>query len=428
MTISVPSGEEGRLSAQATMQFLSAHRCIRAEGVAERIRLPVDADGQGDARFQRAVALALQHARSRGVAKPIVMGAIPFDLSQPAYLTIPHRYEMSTRETLAAVDALDAQSAPSRPPAPMPALLSAHSVPEAARFKQAVQQVVANFQFSDIRKAVLSRMLELELAAPVDTAQVFARLMAQNSSGYHFRLPLADGAELVGASPELLVRTEGGRLYSNPLAGSAKRQGNAELDFQVSNALLQSGKDGYEHSLVIQDIERVLAPLCRALDVPPQPTLLSTAAMWHLSTRIEGELADPAMTALQLACRLHPTPAVCGYPTRLARKLIELVEPFERGMFSGMVGWCDGEGNGEWAVTIRCGRIQDKRIQLFAGAGIVADSCPESEWAETQAKLQTMLNAVGVALPPAAATTMTTTTVASAAANAVPTQRSEELA
>jgi isochorismate synthase len=83
----------------------------------------------------------------------------------------------------------------------------------------------------------------------------------------------------------------------------------------------------------------------------------------------------------------------------LARKLINLVEPFERGMFAGMVGWCDAEGNGEWAVTIRCGRVRKNRIELFAGAGIVADSCPASEWAETQAKLHTMLNALGVVLP-----------------------------
>jgi isochorismate synthase len=96
---------------------------------------------------------------------------------------------------------------------------------------------------------------------------------------------------------------------------------------------------------------------------------------------------------------MHPTPALCGYPTRMARKLINLIEPFERGMFGGLVGWCDAEGNGEWAVTIRCGRMAGSRIELFAGAGIVAESRPESEWDETQAKLQTMVNALGLAMP-----------------------------
>ncbi len=196
------------------------------------------------------------------------------------------------------------------------------------------------------------------------------------------------------------MRKHAGRIHSNPLAGSAKRQQDPVADAAVSAALMASAKDHYEHRLVIDDIERVLRPLCAQLDVPPQPSLLSTGAMWHLSTRIEGVLADPAMTALQVACKLHPTPAVCGHPTRMARKLINLVEPFERGLFTGMVGWCDAEGNGEWAVTIRCGRIHQQRIQLFAGAGIVADSDPASEWAETQAKLQTMLNALGVYLPP----------------------------
>ncbi|MNG14992.1 Isochorismate synthase DhbC [compost metagenome] len=119
--------------------------------------------------------------------------------------------------------------------------------------------------------------------------------------------------------------------------------------------------------------------------------------MWHLSTAIQGQLQDSRVSVLQLACQLHPTPAVCGFPTRLARKLIDLVEPFERGLFTGMVGWCDGDGNGEWVITIRCATVRQNLIRLFAGAGIVEASCPDSEWAETEAKLGTMLNAFGLA-------------------------------
>jgi isochorismate synthase len=274
-------------------------------------------------------------------------------------------------------------------------------VPGEARFKQAVRQAIANFAHSDIRKAVLSRMLEVELSAPVDGASLFARLSEQNRSGYHFRLPLADGSELIGVSPELLLRKQEGRIYSNPLAGSARRQSDPVRDAQAGNALLASAKDQYEHRLVIDDIARVLAPLCRELNVPAQASLLGTAAMWHLSTPIDGVPADPSASALALACRLHPTPAVCGYPTAQARKLIDLVEPFERGLFTGMVGWSDIDGNGEWAVTIRCGQVHDRRVTLFAGAGIVPDSQPDAEWAETEAKLQTMLQALGMVDAPA---------------------------
>jgi len=118
--------------------------------------------------------------------------------------------------------------------------------------------------------------------------------------------------------------------------------------------------------------------------------------MWHLSTALEGQLRDPQTSVLQLACQIHPTPAVCGVPTLLARKLIDLVEPIDRGLFSGMVGWCNSQGNGEWVVTIRCGAVQHDRICLFAGAGIVEASCSDSEWKETQAKLGTMLAACGL--------------------------------
>lgn len=392
--------------APATALFMSAHRCIRASGVAERISVPVDPDGRGDRHFQQCVAHAFSRARARGIANPIVIGAIPFDTRQPSSLSIPLDYEIfepavpGVKSVPGAKSAPGATSAAAAAPGPRaPLIVSARSLPDADRFQQAVRQAIAHFQLSDIRKAVLSRILDVELTENLDVGQVFARLTAQNPSGFHFRLPLADGSELIGASPELLVRKDAGRIYSNPLAGSAKRRADSAQDRQAGAALLESDKDIYEHRLVIEDIQRVLQPLCRQLDVPHYPALLGTAAMWHLSTRIEGVLADPAMSALQLACRLHPTPAVCGYPTGLARKLISLLEPFERGLFAGLVGWCDAEGNGEWAVTIRCGRIDQNRIQLFAGAGIVADSRPESEWAETEAKLQTMLNALGLALP-----------------------------
>ncbi len=384
---------------QAQCLFMSSHCSIRTKGTFERIELPVNpfihrsntAEAiKGEERFHKALLEAMNRARAFGIANPIVIGAIPFDVSQPSYLTIPRSYEIFSRE-------LEGGTLDSEEGVPFqPDVLGLHSVPGDHRFKQGVQQAIANFQLSDIRKTVLSRILEVNLSEPVNTDTIFARLVAQNPSAYHFRLPLGAGAELIGASPELLLRKQGNKVYSYPLAGSAKRQPDPELDRTSGESLLQSHKDAYEHRLVIDDIREQLAPLCTALKVPESPSLISTRAMWHLATDIQGELADPTMTALQVACRLHPTPAVCGFPTRQARKLINLVESFERDVFTGMVGWCDAEGNGEWVVTIRCGIIEQNRIRLFAGAGIVEASCPESEWAETQAKLQTMLNALGI--------------------------------
>ncbi|WEF34970.1 isochorismate synthase [Pseudoduganella chitinolytica] len=370
----------------ATSLFLSPHRSVRADGVFERIATPAAGD------LQAALAQALARARDAGIDNPIAIGAIPFDTTRPSELIVPERAEIFRREELPPLAA--------RPLAP---IVASTSIPGEERFKQGVRQAVANFAHSDIRKAVLSRVLEVELAGRADPAALFASLAAQNPTGFQFRIPLADGAELVGVSPELLLRKEGARIVSNPLAGSARRQPDADSDAAAGGALLQSPKDLREHGYVTHDIRRLLAPLCATLDVPEQPSLLSTNAMWHLSTRIEGTLRDPALTSLQLACHLHPTPAVCGYPTDLARKLIDLVEPFDRGLFAGVVGWCDADGNGEWAVTIRCGTVQGNIIRLFAGAGIVADSCPEAELAETQGKLGTMLRALGAVRPAASA-------------------------
>lgn len=369
--------------------FMSAHRCLRASGVFARISTPAAGGEHADSLFQHAVQDALGRARKAGLVRPLVLGAIPFDVSQPSCLYVPQQHEFFARP-LSAATALPA-------PAPL-AVLRARSVPDEQGFKAAVRQAIANFRHSDIRKAVLARVFELETEQPVVVEQILAHLQAQNPGAYHFRVPLSEGGELLGASPELLLRKVGGQIFSNPLAGSAKRQADAQVDAQVSQALLRSPKDGYEHRLVIEDIRRVLAPHCATLEVPAAPSLLSTAALWHLSTAIQGQLHEPQMSVLQLACQLHPTPAVCGYPTRLARKLIDLVEPFERGLFSGMLGWCDAEGNGEWVVTIRCGTVQDRLVRLFAGAGIVEASCPDAEWAETEAKLGTMGNAFGLTL------------------------------
>ena len=364
--------------------YASSQGCIQASGIAEAIEVPVGTAPAQRTQFLRAVDSALNRARAYGQKRPLVMGCIPFDRSQPAALFVPRESEfLTTPPALSAA----AENVKAR-------VLACESIPGEQRFRQSVEQAVANFRLSDIRKTVLSRVLHVSTDRPLDAGAVFQRLRAQNPSGYHFRFPLADGSELIGASPELLLRKQGRRIMSNPLAGSARRRADAQEDREVSEQLLRSAKDTYEHKLVIDDIRQVLSPWCQELDIPAAPSLISTPAMWHLSTCIHGQVAEAEMNPLKIATELHPTPAVCGFPTAQAHKLIQLIEPYERGPFAGMVGWCDGDGNGEWVVTIRCGRIFANQIQIFAGAGIVADSSPESEWAETRAKMQTMLNAL----------------------------------
>jgi len=367
--------------------YMSAFKSVRAKGMIAKVTTPAFGEESELGEFQQAISQAFFKARELGHANPILIGAIPFDLTQETCLYVPSDYEFFDKDTF--LKGNQSQVVYSN------LIEKAKSVPDEITFKRGVKQAIANFEHSDIQKAVLSRVFEVETAEPIDTQKVLRNLLKQNPAGYHFKIPLNQNTDLIGASPELLLRKEGANIFSNPLAGSAKRLLNKDEDDANAKALAHSSKDNFEHKLVIDDVRRVLSPHCVSLDAPLKPELMSTSRMWHLSTQIKGQLKNEDESVLALACQLHPTPAVCGYPTRLARKLIDLVEPFERGLFTGMVGWCDAHGNGEWVVTIRCGTVSKNQVRLFAGAGIVEASSPDAEWLETQAKLATMMDAFG---------------------------------
>jgi isochorismate synthase len=182
---------------------------------------------------------------------------------------------------------------------------------------------------------------------------------------------------------------------ANPLAGSVPRSADPIEDARRAAALLESPKDLHEHAVVVEAVAAALAPFCDVIEVPA-PVVISTATMWHLSTTLTGELRADAPSSLGLALALHPTPAVCGTPTATARAAISAIEPFDRSFFTGIVGWCDARGDGEWVVTIRCAEVVDRSLRLFAGAGVVIGSQPEAELAETAAKFRTMLIAMGL--------------------------------
>jgi isochorismate synthase len=334
--------------------------------------------------LERQIARALAAAEAAGQANPLLIGAFAFDPADASCLYVPGRYERGVR-TPAAERAAETNQ-----------VISVQSTPAAAEFKASVSSALNAFAQGHLAKVVLSRKLILTLHKPADPERVLARLMSQNPHAFHFSLPLGQDRRLLGASPELLLRVSGGEVFTHPLAGSAKRYGEPEQDRQVARDLLASRKDQHEHKLVIDEIRRVLTPHCRELAIPANPTLMSTDTLWHLGTPIAGQLHPGQASVLSLACQLHPTPALCGYPTELARQFIREQEPFRRALFSGIVGWCDSQGNGEWAVVIRCGVLNGHQVELFAGAGIVAGSDPAMEWAETGTKLGTMLNALGL--------------------------------
>jgi len=189
---------------------------------------------------------------------------------------------------------------------------------------------------------------------------------------------------------------EGNTVRSHPLAGTAPRTGDADTDRRAATELLASEKNQIEHRVVIDMIHDTLLPWCSYLDWEPEPSIITVANVQHLGTAMEGHLSDPRPNVLELVTALSPTPALGGFPRAEALALIAEAEGFTRGRYGGAVGWVDAIGDGTWAVAIRCAELSTDRhtARLVAGGGIVADSEPLSELAETQAKLQAMLSAI----------------------------------
>lgn len=239
-----------------------------------------------------------------------------------------------------------------------------------------------------LRKVVLAREVLIEADTPFSVPAVLATLRRTQPGCFVYA-----AGSFVGASPELLVRRCGTAVTSRPMAGTISRQASVAADDAAIAGLRASLKDNHEHALVVDAVVDSLSPLCHDIDVAePQPVRLTTVS--HLTTEITASLTDAAVSALDLALALHPTPAVGGAPRAGALDAIARLEGFSRGPYAGPVGWVDGRGDGEFAVALRCAELDGRRARLLAGAGIVRGSDPDAEWAETQAKLEPMLRAL----------------------------------
>jgi isochorismate synthase len=332
-----------------------------------------------------------QAALSSGEA-PILLGALPFDVASPAALLVP--------DTVLRTD-----GPPDWPTGPLPSVRIAAAVPPPAEYRDRISRARDELVApgNPLRKVVLARALRLVADAPLDARVMLRRLVAADPAGYGYLVDLTAaggdyvGTALVGASPELLVARSGERVVCQPFAGSAPRAAEPDLDAANGAALAGSAKDRHEHRLVIDAMRAALEPLCDELTIAPEPQLSRTAAVWHLCTPISGRLRDKSTTAIDLALVLHPTPAVGGVPTKAATELIAELEG-DRGFYAGAVGWCDANGDGRWVVSIRCAQLSaDRRTALArAGGGIVAESDPDDEVAETTTKFATILNALEV--------------------------------
>ncbi|MCL1898609.1 MAG: isochorismate synthase, partial [Micrococcales bacterium] len=249
-----------------------------------------------------------------------------------------------------------------------------------------------------VEKVVLAREVWAKGQAPVDLRQVIQALANSYPDCWTY---CVDG--LVGSTPELLVRSVGGLVTSRVLAGTIRRTGQDRADLARAAALARSSKDLDEHEYAVNSVIAALKPYVDALSWPDAPAVLHLANVMHLATDVVGDLtgrsSGGAAWSVALAGALHPTAAVCGTPRAAAAHLIEQLEGQDRGRYAGPTGWMDRHGQGEWGIALRCGQFsQDRReAQLWAGGGIVAASVPSEELAETEAKLQAMRQALGLA-------------------------------
>ena len=273
------------------------------------------------------------------------------------------------------------------------AILRTMEEPAPPRWRELARDTVGAIAAGEVDKLVLARCQQVEAARPFDLHAALRRLRSRYGDCTVFAIDRGAGC-FIGATPELLVTQREGIVRTTAVAGSAPRAADPARDAALSAELLTDAKEQHEHALVVRALEDGLRPLCSELHADSAPSLLRLANVQHLYTEIKGALGVPA-TALDVALRLHPTPAVGGVPREGAQRLLRRAEPFDRGWFGGPLGWMDARGDGEFVVAIRSALVNGTRARLYAGCGIVAGSEPAREYEESRLKMQSMRWALG---------------------------------
>lgn len=308
--------------------------------------------------------------------------------SQTLTLSMMAEPDDNPRERLDGVEAALEATLEKLPEAtPQEAPMRRQRVLEAPGFEAAAKQVVTAIRRGRAEKVVLAGAVDLELQHALSMARVLRDLTREHPAALTFALG-HDESTFLGATPEVLVARQGLDLHASAIAGTARRHSDPELDAASAERLLASGKDAVEHKLVVDGVRAALDPLAALHPVTP-PTLLDAGPIRHLYTPVCGRLHEPKHL-LELAAELHPTPALGGVPQKAALDLINEVEPFDRGGYGGPVGGFGFDGCGEFHVALRCALVRGRKARLYAGSGLVADSCPAAEALETADKLRTL--------------------------------------
>ena len=325
----------------------------------------LEGDGSGDAWL-----------RARAVVRD--------DSRRDVLVRLRHRAE-SLRAELATVG---------EPAASPPPLAEGRLAPtDRGAWENAVCESLQAIRAGSVSKAVLARTLDVDLDGRVDPVDVVSRLWDVNRGSYVFLFEPRSGAALVGAAPETVATLRDGVFHATAVAGSIRRGDSPREQAELATRLLASEKDRIEQSIALDDMIARLETVAHQIRSDPQPHVLTLARIQHLETEIRASVPS-GVGILDLLRLLHPTPAVCGLPRDAAMAVLAAEEPFERGWYSGPVGWFDADGNGVFAPALRTGVSTASGWRLFAGAGIVEGSVPALEWEETAIKFEPMLDAL----------------------------------
>jgi salicylate biosynthesis isochorismate synthase len=314
---------------------------------------------------------------SRSVRMTIAALAAPDDLAEDLLARLQQRLSQLREAPLPLLD-----------PAPTGRFQVSSAMPP-EHYEAAVARAGELIAAGRMQKIVLAREVHVHAPRAYDAAAVLGVLREEFPACFVFCVGRGEAA-FVAASPELLVRREGHRVSTLALAGSTRRSADPAVDDHLGEQLLRDPSYREEHAIVARRIERLLRPHAIWVAVAPEPTLARIANIQHLATPIRAQLATP-LDALELVGLMHPTPAVGGEPLAAAAPLIPALEGLDRGWYSGPVGWTDATGDGEFCVALRCALLRGNVARCYAGNGIVRDSQPAAELAETEIKLAALL-------------------------------------
>ncbi len=371
-------GEAARLEISRLTELPALQKTLAAANLSGDTTLP----GRGPVAFG---ALSFDpEAASELVIPQIVAGQ---DSEGHCWLTYPHT--SSKEEALERINAASSQEPQVVSNGDKKNLHVEPAMDPSTWRRDVVQAAIDRIKAGEVEKVVLARQQHVVSAQPLVITSLLERLQQRFPTAVIFAID-----QFVGASPEMLVARSQQHVSAHPLAGTTPKHEDAKIDQAGIEMLLKSDKDRWEHQITISWLLDTLLPFCSYVDAEPQPSVVSLANVHHLGTKVAGLLSKPAASILELVAALHPTPALGGNPQAEALKIIDELEGFDRGRYGGPVGWVDWQGNGAFAVGIRSAQISAEKATVCAGVGIVADSDPAAELAETEAKFTAMLDSL----------------------------------